>query len=474
MMKRQLSAGVARVDITPPIGIAHSGWGAQIHQRAVGVDLPLWATALALSDSDQTVVIVDLDLLYVSGHNAVKIRQAIAELTGLPLSNIRLSWSHTHSGPVIADSGWGSWIEEGAEMIRPYHEDLVHKIRGVAWAAIKDLQPARVIAGSGTCGIAVNRRFQRPEDGAVIVGRNWDGPVDHQVQLIRIDDRKGQPLAAIVNYACHPITVGLDNDLITPDYPGVMKRVVEQATGATCLFLQGAAGDVAPIRGGVHGGINEYRRLGTILGLEASRVWWEMELPRRNERYVETLVSGAPLAVYADEAVDDPDATLRVGTRSMHLPLKLWPAPEALEAELEKHTTRLEKLRATGGSEGDVQRETARITQLGFQAGAARAAQGQTHRTFELQAFTIGEEIAMVASPCEVFVKVGLSVKRDSPFKHTLFSAYSNVTIDGGYVPTAEAYALGGYEVEINTPFSPDAAGQIVKESLALLHELTR
>jgi hypothetical protein len=372
---------------------------------------------------------------------------AVAGRTGLPVSNIRISWTHTHSGPVVADLAWGTWIEEGAEMVRPYHENLVQQIRGVAWAAIRDLRPARIAAGSGTCRIAVNRRFQRPEDGAVIVGRNWDGPVDHQVQLIRIDDRQGQPLAAIVNYACHPITVGPDNDLITPDYPGVVKRVVEQATGATCLFLQGAAGDVAPIRGGVRGGIDEYKRLGKILGLEASRVWWEIELPRRQERYVETLVSGAPLAVYADEPVADADATLRVGTRSMSLSLKTWSAPEVLEAELEERTTRLEELRAMGGSEGDIQRETALITQIGFQAKAARAAQGQTQRTFELQAFTIGEEIAMVASPCEPFVEIGLRVKRDSPFKTTLFSAYSNVNVDGGYIPTADAYALGGYRV---------------------------
>ena len=66
-MTTQLSAGIARVDITPPQGIAHAGWGAQTHQRAAGVDLPLWATALALSDGVQTVVIIDIDLIYLWG-----------------------------------------------------------------------------------------------------------------------------------------------------------------------------------------------------------------------------------------------------------------------------------------------------------------------------------------------------------------------------------------------------------------------
>src|SRR5919199_3944352 len=98
-MALQLSAGTARTDITPPIGIAHAGWGAQTHQRAAGVDLPLWATALALSDGSQTVVVVDIDLMYVWDREAADARQAVAELTGLPLSNIRLSYTHTHSGP---------------------------------------------------------------------------------------------------------------------------------------------------------------------------------------------------------------------------------------------------------------------------------------------------------------------------------------------------------------------------------------
>src|SRR5215203_867808 len=105
-----LYAGVARTDITPPLGIAHAGWGAQTHQRAGGIDLPLWATALALSDGDETVVIVDVDLHY--------------------------------------------------------------------------LHAARIAAGNGSCAIAVNRRFHRPGDGAVIVGRNPDRPVDHQVKLL--------------------------------------------------------------------------------------------------------------------------------------------------------------------------------------------------------------------------------------------------------------------------------------------------
>jgi hypothetical protein len=465
-----LYAGVARTDITPPLGIAHAGWGAQTHQRATGVDLPLWATALALSDGTQTVVIVDVDVIYIWDDEAPEVMLAVAELTGLPQSHIRVSYTHTHSGP-INGTNWSSWIKEGSEMVPAYDAMLQHQIAGVAHAALQRMRSARIAAGAGQARIAVNRRFQRPEDGAVVVGRNWAGPVDPEVKLIRIDDADGQPLAALVNYACHPITVGPDCTLITPDYPGVVKRVVEQSTGATCLFLQGAAGNVGPIRGVARNGLNEYRRLGAILGSEAARIWWELNTRPSHERYAGTLESGAPLAIYADEMQPDADTTLRVATRPLHLPLKQLPPPEQLESEFSGYNDRLNQLRATGGPDADILELTMLAKRTGMRADLARRSHGQTRRTFDLQIMTIGDSIALVAMPGEPFVEIGMAIKRGSPFPNTLFSGYSNV--GWAYIPMPDAYRLGGYEVEI-TPFSPEAAGQIVDESLGLLRELAR
>lgn len=463
-----LYAGVARTDITPPPGIAHAGWGAQTHQRASGVDLPLWATALALSDGTQTVVIVDLDLIYIWDGEAPAVMQAVADLTGLPPTHIRVAYTHTHSGP-INGATWSAWIKAGSEMVPAYDAMLQHQVAGVAQAALQRLRPARIAAGAGQAQITVNRRFQRPEDGAVVIGRNWQGPVDPEVKLVRIDGHDGQPLAALVNYACHPITVGPDCTLITPDYPGVVKRVVEQSTGATCLFLQGAAGNVGPARGVARNGLNEYRRLGAILGSEASRVWWELSTRPVREHYAGTLESGAPLAIYDDEPLPEPDTTLRVATRPLRLPLKQLPPPAQLEAEFEGYAARLNELRASGGAEAQIRELTMLAKRAGMRADLARRSDGQTHRTFELQVFTIGDSIALAALPGEPFVEIGMAIKRGSPFAHTLFSGYSNV--GWAYIPTPDAYPLGGYEVEI-TPFSPAAAGQIVDESLALLHEL--
>lgn len=502
----QLRAGVARVDITPPMGIAHANWGAQTHQRAAGVDLPLWATALALSDGDETVVIVDVDVLYLWKNEAARALDAVSTLTGLPKSHIRLSWTHTHSGPTIG-SDWTAWTSEGGEMVAPYTENLIQQIAGVAWKALQNLRPARVSAGLGRCKIGVNRRLQRPEDGAVIVGRYWDGLVDESVHVIRIDaikpsppaplpqgegrkpengegekihDERGLvPLATIVNYACHPITVGPDCQLITPDYPGMMKRVVEEATGSTCLFLQGATGDIGPIRGVARDGLHEYKRLGRILGHEASKVWWEIELRPARAEYLGTLESGAPLAIYDDNphptgrgekteetAQQYASQKLRVKIQPMKLPLRALPSPEEFEVELEKNVARLNELRVGGGSEEDIRWQTMLSKRAAMRADLAREYRGQTHHTYDLQIFTIGDDIALVAMPGEPFVEIGMRIKERTPFMHTLFSGYSNV--GWAYIPTPQAYELGGYEVEV-TPFEPDASLQIVDETLAAL-----
>lgn len=115
--RAELRVGVARCDITPPIGIAHGNWSAQVHERAEGVDLPLWCTVLAASDGQEEILLVEWDLLYPpKDEELAAFRKRISELTGVPASHIRMSASHTHSGPSVEPP----WFNAGAEMIRPY------------------------------------------------------------------------------------------------------------------------------------------------------------------------------------------------------------------------------------------------------------------------------------------------------------------------------------------------------------------
>lgn len=466
-MSTTLLAGVASADITPPIGIAHANWGAQTHERAAGIDLPLTVTALAIGDGETTSLIVDVDCCWLWNPLYQECLDAIVALTDLPPEAIRISYTHTHSAPAGGSSQ--SWVAGGTEMMASYYANLNQCAAGAAWTALRSMAPARISAGTGVSDISVNRRYQRPDDGVVVVGRNWDGPRDPEVRVLRLDRLDGSPLAAIAHFGCHPITVGPDNDLITPDYPGVVKRVVAEATRATTLFLQGAAGDVGPVRGVARHGGREYTRLGTILGLEAARIWLENDPVRTEERYLHTVESGAPLADYDDVPLEDAPAAVRVVRRTVELPAKQAQDAEALEAALKAHTDELARLRAEGGSDDEIRRETMSAKRASMRAKLNRRVEGRSTLPVEITATIIGDEIALLAVSVEMFAKTGIAIKEGSPFAHTLVSGYFGP--NDGYLPTAEAYPLGGYEIEV-TAFAEGAAEQCAEASIALLHEL--
>jgi hypothetical protein len=462
-----LLAGVARADITPPIGISHANWGAQTHERAAGIDLPLTVTALALGGGETTSLIVDVDVCWLWEPLASECQAAIVELTGLPAESIRISYSHTHSAPAGGRSQ--SWVSGGTEMLDGYHENLRRCAAGAAWRALNSMQPARIAATEGTSSISVNRRYQRPGDNVVVVGRNRDGILDPAVNVLRIDTLDGNPLAAIVHFGCHPITVGPDNDQITPDYPGVVRNVVGEATGATTLFLQGAAGDVGPVRGVASDGANQYKRLGTILGLEAARLWWEADPVVTEEQYLGTLESGAPLAMYADTPRPDTPAAIRVVRTKVEVPVREAAGADALAAELERHTAELARLRAEGGSDEDIKLVTMKAKRASMRANLNRRIEGKSTLPVEIFATIIGNDIALLAISVEMFAGTGLAIKTGSPFAHTLVSGYTGP--NDGYLPTAEAYPLGGYEIEV-TPFAAGAADVAADAAIALLHSL--
>lgn len=466
-MSITLFAGVARADITPPIGIAHANWGAQTHERATGIDLPLTVTALALGDGEHTSLIIDVDCRWLWDPLFQETLAAVTALTGLPEDAVRIAYTHTHSGP---QAGTGHrWDGQGTEMWAPYQKNLQQATAGAAWSALRSMQPVRAMVAEGASNISVNRRYKRPGDGAVVVGRNWPGVRDPAVQVIRFDSFDGDPVAAVVHFGCHPITVGPDNDLITPDYPGVVKQVVEDATGAMTLFLQGAAGDVGPISGVAAGGANVYKRLGAILGLEAARLWWEADPLPTSESYIGSLESGAPLARYDDQPMPDLPVAVSAVRRTVDLPARVAEDAAALEEAVETHLANLARLRAEEGSDDDVRRESMSVKRASMRARLHRRLEGRTTVPVEVYATVIGDEWALLAVSIEMFAATGLAIKAGSPFAHTLVSGYSGPSC--GYLPTAEAYPLGGYEVEI-TPFAPDASDVLVAACIDFLREL--
>jgi neutral/alkaline ceramidase-like enzyme len=457
-----LMAGAGRSDITPAPGTPQGGWGAQTHQRGIASDMPLYATTLVVSDSAESVAIIDVDSIGFDLEWAKKIVDAVADLTNLRRDHIRLSWTHTHSGP---NTFRLATIGEGKDMVLSYMEGLPRRIAGSVWQAQQRLKPVRCGAASGTCEINVNRRLKLP-DGRIVVGKNWSGPVDRTVRVMRFDDLEENAVATIVHYACHPTTMAWQNQYFTPDYPGVTRQVVEQQIGGLCLFLQGAAGNITP-RQGFTGDRRVYRRLGKLLGLEASRVAIGIETLAHPDRLEGVLQSGAPIALYSNEPVEQSSSCLRTLSRSLKLPLRSFPPLDESKAESDRLLNELTRWRREG-TETEVQAARALATQACMQAEMSRLYSGKTHTSWQLQGIRIGS-VAMLSIPGEPFTEINEQIVKASPFAHTLFSGYSNGGLD--YLAVRSAFDEGGYEIGM-CPFAPEAAEIVVEECLDMLEKL--
>jgi len=454
-----LNAGAARVDISPKIGVAHAGWGAQTHQVSVGNDMPLYVTAVVVSNDDVELAIVDVDIGIFTSDQDEMIRGKIADRSGIPFENIRLAYSHTHSGPIT----FGQWIKEGIDLANEWWDTIPDACVTAVVDAKKNSVPARAGFGRGTCNININRRPAR-DNGELFTGRNWDGFVDHDVDVVAIDDADENPIATIVNYAMHPTIMGHENDWVTPDFPGPMRSVVEHAVGGLCLFLQGASGNQGPVDG-FTGDLRVYRKAGSTLGAEAARVRLGIDPRERREKLDQILTSGADLGIYADVPVSESDETVAVSNVTVNLPAREVLTLEAAQQIFDKHAGELAATRDSGASEQEVRAAVSKVMQANIQLNVARlAAKQQQDGSIPItaQSMRIGEAV-LVSIPVEPFAELAEGVKKRSPSANTVFSGFSNGHIN--YLPTDIAFEEGGYEVGVSV-FAPGSADLAIEASL--------
>ncbi len=457
-----LIAGAGRTDITPPIGIAHAGWGAATHQRAEGVDMPFYATALYMTDGELELAIVDLDIGILTNSDDAAIRAMVESTAGISANNLRLSATHTHSGPVNRQS----WLDEGMELVGPYWDSLPERVATAINAARHSAQPAHVGIGKGCSTINVNRR-PALDNGILFTGRNWEGVVDQEVGVVAVNRTDGKPIATILNFACHPTILGPANKLLSPDYPGYARKVVEQYGGGTCLFLQGAAGNCGPTHGFI-GEVAVAKWLGERLGLEAAKVRLEIDPIPRKERLLEVIQSGADLGMYDDVPVEEPDDTLRIINTHAKLPVGDFPPVTEAQKEFDAVVETLKNTRKTG-SESEIKLAVSNAKRAGFVlSNAIRTAEGPME--MPVQAMRIGPA-ALIAIPVEAFCEIGIQVKSNSPAAQTLFSGYTNGYM--GYMPMAENFEEGGYEVT-TTPMAAGSAEETINVCTDAINSLWR
>jgi neutral ceramidase len=474
--RRGLFAGVARVVITPPVGIRMMGYTVQ-DGCSESIERDLTATALVLSDGRVKVVIVACDVVFIQSPHADRIRERIGARLGVPAAHVLVNASHTHLGPMLP--GWKPEPPEQHQIQERYVALLEESLVGLAGMADARLQPARIGAGHGTVPIGMNRRERLP-DGRVIIGENPGGTVDRELMVIRVDDLDGRPLATLFSAGCHTVVLGPRTLSLSPDFIGPARRIVEEATGAPSLFLQGAAANVNPVCGIGGGGAEQFDdsvRLGASLAGETLKTWAAVRTHnRRGPRRVVRSVAAISVWDYEPLPVECV-AFFGIAGRTLTLPLAPLPDRETAGRQLAAMRKARDESEARGDSPG-ARHVTQRLYEWADLVARTVAKRQPVSLDLKVWALRI-DDIGIVAVNGEPFAELALEVKRRSPLAHTLFLGYSNGCL--GYFPTPEAFAEGGMEVEesvrnymLPAALTPEWGPAVVETSLELLEELNR
>ncbi len=429
-----LQAGVSRVIITPPVGIYLTGM--ERPDNSHGIHDDLYATVLAVSDGRTELAFLSADILQFLPDLIAAVRQSASQQTGILGENILFCATHCHSAPPSETDKNRPALEQA------YCANLPYLLIGAIRMAHDNLAPARLGFGSGKVQIGMNRRHTR-QDGKTVIEANPDRPVDEQVGVIRLDTRDGKPLAVLVNYATHSVVLGAGSNVISRDWPGVMYDVVEKVSGAKCMFLQGASGDINPWPGVPTDSLDLMMQLGTRIGGEVVKVWSGIETK--------------------------PEIELGIRNTSLKVPLE----------PVSKYAGKTPELAEWDNAAGQLTLEQflGWLYSMGYRPQKTVGEGDQQAVLAEVQAVRLGET-ALVFFPGELFVKIGLSIKSHSPVKNTLVVGYANGCV--GYVPLPEDYPYGGYEVSeafygsgLPAPIAPEAANLVEETALGLIKSVT-
>jgi hypothetical protein len=460
-----IEAGIARANITPPLSAPHAGWGAQTHLYADGVDHDLFATVLALRSGEAMVIMVELDLVIVSREESDAIRQAVSGITGVAVEAIRVGVTHNHAGP--PPSAW-NWMPEGREALQTYYSLLPSLVSGAAYVAVGSLRPARIGFNIGQSHTAVNRRETAP-NGQTVTGVNPAGEIDPDLLVVRIDGEDGEPIASIVGYTMHPTTLGPGNRLMSPDWPGHLKRVMSNLTGAPCLFVQGATGDIGPGPDGFSSDAESARRLGAILGSQAGALYFSTDVENRQYEHERIWDSGAPLGKWNYRLTESEPTTLLARSTEIELPVIEQPSKQSAREAVESAQSRLTSLIESSAPVSEIEDATFAVKRANMTMSRAETFGEREHFPVALHVIRIGP---LVIAGCEgePFSQIARDIKAASPFQFTWFGGYTGGWF--GYVPTPEEYQLGGYEVD-TSPYTSDAAGILTRGVIDFLNQLS-
>jgi len=442
---RTLYAGAARRTINPPLGTRQTGF--RLFGNPVqAIESDLAATALVLGDESTRVVVIGIDLSLVGidlslrdQRPAQELRVEIAEALGIPVAHVLLNTSHTHAGVALPDYMPDS--DEQMALKEHYRRSLARSLVEAAVEADARLQPARLGCGWGESAIGVYRREVR--DGHDVLGEVPEHPIDSSVGVIRVDDLDGNPIAIVFRYSCHPVTMGPRSAVVSSDYPGAAREVVERSLGGLALFLQGGGGNVNPRAGmGLEIDCRDTKnRVGLELGGEVVKVAAGIRTSTRaGER--RQLGNVPNILVTPWEQVDGAGCThLAAAETTVELDYVELPRPEQASAILERWQRTLHERRGEDAQEWEI-----RVAEK-YEDWARLLVEAAAHPRptcdLHLQAIRVND-IVIAGMNAELFFETGVELRDRSPLPDTFALGYTNGTI--GYLPRAEDHPPGGWD----------------------------
>ncbi len=266
-------ASVVKMDITPEEPQMLLGYQAR---ESTGVHDRLFHRIVVLDDGVTKFVLVSTDICLISPSEYDKVADKLKRKLKIAPQNFWWTATHTHSAPEFGPPGLpGTFMGERYE----HKYDAVYAaavgeklIEGIE-KALRELAPAQLGIGWGFSQANINRRA-KTIDGKAVLGMDPDGTVDRKIGLLKLVKPDGSLLALISNYAIHGTVMGSGNLLISGDVQGVVAAYVEEKTGAPMLFINGAAGNIAPIYSGYSNPGMYLEKFKILLGdkiLDASR-----------------------------------------------------------------------------------------------------------------------------------------------------------------------------------------------------------
>ncbi|MCX7597292.1 MAG: hypothetical protein N2512_00265 [Armatimonadetes bacterium] len=430
-----LKVGLATVDITPPLGVEIIGY----FERRVADDVrdPLEAVAMFVDNGDSQVAIVILDLIMLHRQDVERLRARAAELTGIRPENLLVACTHTHQGPATATLFNTSREEEYVRWAMEAAADAV-------LLAKQRVRPVMMGHASGRCPEVSHNRRWHLRDGTVVMHPTPGSPErvrpaapdDPELILVGFADLGDRgPVWALVNFALHYVGTPAVNT-ITADYSGVLRRELARMMGRDfrAIYANGTCGDIFWIDTDKPPPEHptpffHIERVGRLLAAEAYRQW---------------------------QNIVDWTTEAQVGAAWAEVPFcRRRPTPEQMK----------EAKKLLAGPPDPANQEWVYANEL------VRLEQEPEERMVPIQAMRIGD-VGIVGLPGEVFVEIGLAIKRQSPFVRTVIAELANDW--AGYIPTDVALREGSYETRLATVSkAPPGTAQLwIDTAVGLLKKL--